>query len=70
MCIFGMPADCIDLHVSFYPGRRLTARFCMQCSIRIAGSPYNVTKNLYPDPRLTAVKGLSLHINKLHKYCI
>ena len=29
MCISGMPADCIDLHVSFYPGRRLTARFCM-----------------------------------------
>ena len=49
-CLSGTPADCIDLHVSFYPGRRLTARFCMQCSIRIAGSPYNVTKNLYPDP--------------------
>ena len=27
MCISGTPADCIDLHVSFYPGRRLTARF-------------------------------------------
>ena len=58
MCISGPPADGTHLHVSFYPGRRLTARFCMQYSIRIPGSWYIVTKNLYPDPRLMAVKGL------------
>ena len=27
MCISGLPADGINLHVSFYPGRQLTARF-------------------------------------------
>ena len=29
MCISGPPADGINLHATFYPGDRLTARFCM-----------------------------------------
>ena len=62
MCKSGPPADGTNLHVSFYLGRRLTALFCMSCSIRIADSWYSVTKNLYPDPQLTAVKGLNICI--------
>ena len=72
MCKSGPPADGPNLQVSFYPGRRLAGQFCMQCSIRTAGSWYNVTKNLYPDPRLTAVKGQYLlsALRQSLKFCL
>ena len=40
MCISGPPADGINLHVSFYPGRRLTSRFA--CSV-LSGWPAHGT---------------------------
>ena len=36
MCISGAPADGTNFHVSFYPGPRLTAPFCISV---LSGSP-------------------------------